>query len=186
MPRKVSRRTVGIGLATAVALPLAGCTSDDGQDGNGDDNNSSDDTNTSDGNGVDGNNSNDTDSDGSGNESDDNSNDETDGAEEYVLSITIENENGQTVSEGIIVTIEPADDSFGKQQLYDSDISEGVAEATLEAGEYVVTVEADEYSENDFESQEQELTLEEDTELEFTVDAIGDDERDDSSSEESE
>ncbi|WP_312909909.1 hypothetical protein [Natronosalvus caseinilyticus] len=181
MPRKVSRRTVGIGLATVVALPLAGCTSDDDdQEGNGDNNNTSDD-NTSDSNG-----NNDSDSDGSGNESDDNSANETDDGEEYAVTITIENEDGQTVSEGVIVTIEPADGSFGKQQIYDSDISEGVAEATLEEGEYVVTVEADEYSENDFEPQEQELTLEEDTELAFTVDAIGDGEREDSSSEESE
>lgn len=185
----LSRRRFGaIGIAT-VATALAGC-SNDGSEGNGDDqtdenasgNGASEDENGSDGNesevadenaSENGELENDTDSSGDGNEtSEDNASNESaedlnetiEESQDPILTITLENEDGDPISSGVVITIE-AEDEPVSIRLSES-IEEGTVEQELAPGDYTVVVESED---NEFEPIEESVTMEDDEELTLTL-----------------
>lgn len=167
MSNKLSRRRFGMGLTAAISLSIAGCL--DGDDDEAvddvDDTDDVDDADDSD------------DSDDSDDADDGDDGDEAqDDVTEHELTIHLENDDGDTVSDGVIVTVDLVDD-IGSDRYFGTEIAEGTVVDTFEEGEYLVTVEPDDYSENDFEPEEEDVTLDEDVTLEFVIDAIGDEAR---------
>ena len=150
--RTLTRRRFTLVAGSAAAIGLAGCT-DDEDDENGE----------------------------NGEAGEDNGEDEIDigdEEDEAELVISFENEDGEPVSTGIEISIQGPDD-IGLN-VSDADIEGGeyAPEGGLEAGDYTITVES---VEDEFESQEEEVTLEsgEEEEIDFVLEgATGDDEVD--------
>lgn len=152
--RTLTRRRFTLAAGSAAAVGLAGCADDE----NGEDEE----------NGENGE---------AGEENGDNGlvDDEDEEAE---LIVSLENEDGEPVSMGIEISIQGSDNAG--LNVSDADIEGGeyVPEGGLEAGDYTITVES---VEDEFESQEEEVTLEsgEEEEIDFVLEgATGDDEVD--------
>lgn len=171
-----TRRTFGIGILTALALPLSGClgSDDDGDDGdangdgsaNDDGNGGSDDGENGDANG-DGADDDDT-ADG-----DDGTDDAFDLGEQYDLAVHFETEDGDPVSSGLFVTLEGNGQNW---QFGEAAVVEGTFEAPgaiLREGEYTITVEGDAFG-----TVQEEFALDGDTEFTVTLEgAVADGDR---------
>lgn len=176
-----SRRQFGIGLATAVSVPLAGCASDD-------DESQADNESNGDGNGENA----ETGGNQSDNDTEENGEDNLSTFEPPELSLQFENENGDPVSQGFSLEIDQRDSGFVFRRDYygrvteADEIEDGVATYTWEEGTYDITVEPvneDEFEVlddrfNDFEPVEEEFEFDgEDTEVTLEIDgALADDE----------
>lgn len=150
----ISRRRFGAAIATASALAVAGCQDLTGGNGDGNGNGAGD----GNGNGA-----------GDGNEDDDGSEDgsedgEFEPSEESVLTINLENEDGEAVHSGVAVTVET--DGW-RTNLGEESNQEGVMTVTTsQTGEFTITAES---TEDEFEPVEETVTLEEGDEVEVTL-----------------
>lgn len=151
-----TRRQLSVALAAGLGTAIAGCASDDddGETENGDD---------SDENGTDG---------GSGEEPD--VEDEGPGS----LTVQLENEDGDPVSEGVEITVDLQDDALS--YTYSQEIEDGEVTISLEdEGDYTVIAES---TEDEFEPVEEDVSVgEDDEEITLTLEgatADGDREED--------
>lgn len=147
--RTLTRRRFTLVAGSAAAVGLAGCMDDE----NGEDEDN-------------------------GEAGEDNGDDEIDiedGEDEGELVISFENEDGEPVSTGIEISIQGPDDAG--LNVSDADIEGGEysPEGGLEAGDYTITIES---VEDEFESQDEEVTLEsgEEEEVEFVLEGATADE----------
>ncbi|MFC6905059.1 hypothetical protein [Halalkalicoccus tibetensis] len=138
--RRYSRRRVVLAAGSAALVGLAGCADDE----NGDDEEENGENGDDDGDDID--------------------LDEGDDAPE--LTISLENEDGEPVSTGVEISVEELDGvtthNISEETLEDGEAS---PESELEPGDYLITVES---LEEEFEPQEEEVTLEEGEEEEVT------------------
>ncbi|GAB7021342.1 peptidase associated/transthyretin-like domain-containing protein [Halostagnicola bangensis] len=132
----LTRRQVSSLIGTGLAIGVAGCTDDDGDDS------------------------------ADGNETDPGLNDDSDGGEdveEGSLVVFLEDEDGESVSEGVAVEIDAQNENH--RYIVDEGIEDGVAEPEfIEAGSYTVVAEGEAY-----ESAEADVTLEEGEAEEITL-----------------
>lgn len=165
----LTRRRYSIVLTTGIAAGLAGCTDGDTEnDEQGTDQESDPQENDTDNQGND---SEQQSEDENGNKS----TDEADGAEsEYapvgVLTVTLENEDGDPVSNGVEIQVMHNEEGIG---IVTQEITNGVAEVELtEEGDYTVRAES---LSDEFDAVEEGVTVEGDEELTLTLEgATGD------------
>ena len=100
--------------------------------------------------------------------------------DEYDLTIHFVNEDGDPVSEGIAGRIEPDDSNLAAINLESSLIVDGVYEDVMREADYEISVES---TEDAFDDVEEEITLDEDTDIEFTLEGAAPDEDDEESDE---
>lgn len=140
-----TRRQIGTAALAAVSLPLAGCgDAGDGEDGA----NETDDETEADANGE-------------------------NGEDEPVLTVVLENEDGEPISENVFVTADahdaPIEHGNGPEVIEDGE----VVFDDLEEGEYTVTVES---LNDEFEPVEEEFEMgDEDEELAFELEGASPD-----------
>ena len=160
-----TRRQFGTAAAAALSLSIAGCAGDEGDDTANETNEAEpDDT-----------------------EADDDGSDDTEanGDDEPTLTVTLENEDGEPVSENVVVNVEihdsPVTHSRGSAVIEDGQI---VFE-DLEEGDHTVSVESET---DEFDTVEEDVTMgDEDEEVEFELEgATPDGEVDDENGEEAE
>ncbi|WP_290818134.1 S-layer protein [Halovivax sp.] len=146
--RSTSRRRFGFGIATGAAVALAGCIggdddADDGADDDGDDD------------GV------------SGDEFDYGQ------GEDYTLTVELENEDGDPVSDGIEGSVAPIDFTAATYNFDPAIIEDGVVEDEFEEGDWEITVVS---LEDEFDDVEAEVSLDDDTEVTITLEGAPSDE----------
>lgn len=146
--RRFSRRQVVLTAGSAALVGLAGCADDE----NGDD---EDAENGEEENGENGE-----------NDEDDDEIDLDEGDDAPELTIQLENEDGEPVSTGVEISVEELD-GVTTHNISEETLEDGEAqpESELEPGDYLITVES---LEEEFEPQEEEVTLEEGDEEEVT------------------
>ena len=100
--------------------------------------------------------------------------------DEYDLTIHFVNEDGEPVSEGITGRIEPDDSNLAAINLESALIFDGAYEDVMREADYEITIES---TDDAFDEVEEEITLDEDTEIEFTLEGAAPDEDDEESDE---
>lgn len=162
-PASFGRREYGIGLGTLGLSLVAGCLGDDGSEGNGN-GDAEDEPETGD-QGDESGESNpeaeDEDDDGESPE------DEADEETEPTLTIHLANEDGDSVSKGVRVTIDA--DEAPIRYIIEHEIADGIAEPeSIDPGPYTIAVDGDE-----FETVEESVTLEAGDHEELTIELEG-------------
>ncbi|WP_187432985.1 S-layer protein [Natronococcus pandeyae] len=152
---RLTRRQVSVTLATGLGIALAGCAGDDGDDA---------------------------DENGENGENDDDEEEELDeedleGEDDGPGSLTVhlENEDGDPISEGVEVTVDLDDDPMS--YTYSQEIEDGEVTVSLEdEGDYTVVAES---TEDEFESVEEDVSVgEDDEEVTLTLEGATDEEED--------
>ncbi|MFC4440005.1 MULTISPECIES: S-layer protein [Natrialbaceae] len=145
---RLTRRQVSVTIATGLGIALAGCAGDDGDDAdeNGDDDDEEKELNDQ----------------------------ELEGEDEGPGSLTIrlENEDGEPISEGVEVTVDLEDDPLS--YTYSQEIEGGEVTVSLEdEGDYTVVAES---TDDEFEPVEEEVSVgDDDEEITLTLEGATDD-----------